>query len=135
MLGKYTINIVGLFEDATIGSISNDQGIYFVYSGFQNQLKVLIYIGETDDIRDRISAHEKKNNCKKHLNHEEKLYYAYSDTKNFDASTRRYICAALIFTHKPPENLDYVDNYPFSPINIIIPNEKYLLKTNFIVPS
>lgn len=77
------------------------------------KLKKLIYIGQADDLRVRICQHE--NTKKPDWNNQrlsgETLCYAYAFLP--DAIERNLSEAALIFRHKPPENIQHKHDFGY----------------------
>lgn len=66
----------------------------------------------------------------KHLNSSEELCYSFGAV----ASSSRERCeAAMIFKHKPPENTEYVDSFPFDKTTMKLSGTTAKLSTNFTV--
>lgn len=69
----FKIELDGYWREPNKGSIPAKSGVYCVYSCVHNanektiSIKKLIYIGESEDVNDRISDHEKLPDWKKHL--------------------------------------------------------------------
>ena len=79
----FTLAIYGFFRKFQEVSLPDKSGIYFVFCGISNgdgkcSIRRLIYIGESGCIRNRLSAHEKKDRFENALRDGERLYYAYT---------------------------------------------------------
>ncbi len=132
----FTIEFDGYWIEPKKGSIPTKSGVYCVYSCVFNadknevSLKKLIYIGESEDVNDRISDHEKLPAWEKHLESGEVLCYSFGGV----AATDRERCeAAMIFEHKPPENTEYVNSFPFDQTTMNLSGKTALLSTSFTV--
>lgn len=124
----------GYWREVNVGGVPNDSGIYLVYVCTYNQneknvsIRKLIYIGETEKVRERIQNHEKKEECwDKKLNSGEVLCFSFAPVQSPD---RERAEAALIFKHKPECNEEYVHNFPYEETSV---NPKG--KCTFINPS
>jgi len=93
-------------------------------------IKKLIYIGESENVNDRIANHEKLPDWEKNLKSGEVLCYSFGEV----ATTNRVRCeAAMIFKHKPPENTEYVSSFPFDQTTMNLSDKTALLSTSFTV--
>ncbi|MGB2695677.1 MAG: GIY-YIG nuclease family protein [Dehalococcoidia bacterium] len=105
----------GYWRDINSGSVPAESGVYLVYRGTHNPDKTvtlhqLIYVGESDDVRKRIQAHEKRPTWKSYLKAGQELCFAFAPIAKPD---RQRAEAALIFNHKPPVNDEYKTSFPF----------------------
>ena len=132
----FVIEFDGYWNEPNKGGFPAMSGVYCVYSCVHNvinktvSLKKLIYIGESNDVNDRISSHEKLPDWKNHLNSREELCYSFAGI----AGTNRAKCeAAMIFKHKPPENTEYVKSFPFDQTTMNLSGKIDLLLTDFTV--
>lgn len=111
-------------------------GVYCVYRGIPNpetktiSLKELLYIGQTNNIRARITNHERLATWKSKLLPGQTLRFSYCE---IELPNREYTEAALIYKHKPSLNTEYVYSFPFDDIRIRITGDTGFLDTNFIV--
>ena len=127
---SYTLNFKGYWRESHIASIPFEGGIYCVYAcSFNEKTKTviinkLIYVGEADDVNQRIKNHEKWHNWRKELDFEEELCFSYA---HLESANREHVEAALIFKHKPPINDDYKDSFPFDKSIILISGATELL--------
>lgn len=103
----YSVAFEGYWPEPNKSGIPARSGIYCVYACTHDKqantvsLRKLIYIGESDNVRARISNHEKQRDWEKYLKSGEQLCYNFGGV----AAAARVRCeAAMIFKHKPPEN-------------------------------
>lgn len=113
-----TINLEfsGYWLEEDKGSIPAKSGIYLVYVCRYNEerdsvtLDKLIYIGEADNVQDRIDDHEKWPKWREYVPKGSKICFSFAGVTNPD---REHAEAALVYYHKPPCNTEYVDSFPF----------------------
>ncbi|MBN2755112.1 MAG: GIY-YIG nuclease family protein [Candidatus Goldbacteria bacterium] len=135
MRQKFSVNFDGYWPEAGKDSIPDKSGVYCIYSaGLENgklqSLKKLIYIGESGDGEGRLKNHEKWPDWKSYLNEEQKIYISFAQVPSAD---RERIEAALIYKHKPPENIEHVDNFNFDDTDIELTGTVTLLTSSFSV--
>ena len=82
------------------------------------------------DVRSRIKAHEKLPEWKTYLQGGEELCFNFAPV---NAPDRERVEAALIFHHKPPENEEYKDAFPFDKTNIGTKGKNRKLSSSFSV--
>ncbi len=135
MIAKtYNITIWGYYLDVDKDSVPNHSGVYFVYECTYNKEKdtvsihKLIYIGESDEVRDRIADHEKYEKWKKHVRPGNILCYS---TCQVAASDRERIEAAYIFEHQPPVNTEHKASFDFDQTTVNSNGKTALLATSF----
>lgn len=111
-------------------------GIYCVFECTSNaqgktvSLNKLIYIGEAGNVHDRIADHERYDDWKKHVRSGNELCFSFGAVP----STSRERCeAAMVFTHKPPENTEYRDEFPFDKTTMKLSGKITLLTQTFTV--
>lgn len=132
----FNVNIQGYWRDKDKSGIPNHSGVYFVYVASYNEqnekvtLHRLLYIGESEDVNDRIQNHEKYNEWKRYLSKGNELCFS---TGQVDVYIRLRVEAAYIFKHKPPVNTEYKDSFPFDQTTINSTGKIILLSTNFTV--
>jgi len=128
-------DFVGFWREPNKGGIPDKSGIYCVYECTYNKnegnvtLHELIYIGESKDVRDRISKHEKQEDWEKHVRVGKQLCYSFTPV---ESAYRDRVEAAFIYHHKPPENTDYVSNFPFDKTLVKSSGRIGLLKDYFV---
>ena len=126
----------GYWREPNKGSIPKISGVYCVYECTFNEaeknvtLHKLIYIGESEDVNERISNHEKHKDWEKHVRKGNQLCYNYTEV---DSVHRERVEAAFINSHEPPENTGYRDNFPFDKTSINTSGRAALLKKTFTV--
>lgn len=137
-MAEQTYNMIfdGYWREKNIGGIPAKSGIYCVYACVFNEsektvsIKNLIYIGESENVNDRIVNHEKFSEWKKYLRPTETLCFNFGEVP----SNSRIRCeAAMIFKHKPPVNTEYKLAFPFDKTNIKINGKITQLISNFTV--
>lgn len=132
----YAVEFAGYWREPNKSGVPDQSGIYCVYACTHNtqansvSLRKLIYIGESDNVRSRISNHEKQRDWERHLNAGEQLCYNFGPV----ATASRVRCeAAMIFKHKPPENAEYVNEFPFDQTTMNLSGKTALLHASFTV--
>ena len=125
----------GYWREVNSSSVPNNSGIYLVYccSKTENGISIrkLIYIGESNKVRERIEGHEKKDECwNKKLQSGEVLCYSFAPIDNPD---RERTEAALIFKYKPECNDEFVDNFPFDQTTVNSTGKRKFISPSFTV--
>lgn len=111
-------------------------GIYCVYecSYHQNTNSVtllkLFYIGEADNVRKRISNHEKWREWKTQIKAENRICFSHGYVNPL---IRKRAEAAMIFEHRPALNDDFISWFPFDQTTIELDGKIALLKERFTV--
>lgn len=103
-MATITLDFEGYYldEDSKV-YFPEKQGIYCVYKAIHNKekdtvsLKELIYIGESENLNERITSHEKWDNWKKKLEKNHCLVLTYATT----TSNRERAEKVLIYNHEP----------------------------------
>lgn len=118
---SFSLNFGGYWREKNIAGIPAESGVYCVYTCTHNpqagtvSIRSLIYIGESDDARHRVENHEKWPDWRKYLRQGEEICFNFAPV---EATERERVEAALIFHHKPPENSEYTDTFPFDDTTI-----------------
>ena len=90
-----------------------EPGIYCIYrSNTEKEYAELLYIGESENIIERLHNHEHYEDWQKHLRTGDELLFSYAVVEG-SAKKRQRIEAALIFKHKPVCNTQNVDNFGY----------------------
>ena len=116
-------------------SVPLKSGIYCVYVGTHNpskstvSIRSLIYIGESKNANERINSHGKEDDWKRHLKREEVLIFSFAPI----TSSRDRAEAAMIFRHKPIENTEYENSFPFQSVQIETSGQNAQLESSFRV--
>ena len=132
----YSIEFAGYWPDWRKDLLPARSGIYCVYECTHNQRKntivarQLIYIGEADDVRSRVSNHEKYEDWKRRVRPGNDIFYSVAFVEGAEQARCE---AALIFAHQPPENTAYRTAFPFDRTTIKLSGKTDLLNPAFTV--
>ena len=116
--------------------IPDASGIYCVYACTYNaitdkvSIRELIYVGESDNIWNRISNHERLADWKKRLRSNETLCYSFAGVSENDRVRAE---AAVIFHHKPPCNTEYRNSFPFDTTTVTTLGRNAMLDSGYTV--
>ena len=130
------IKFQGYWRDAKKESIPAKSGLYCVYKCTHNvrdknlSIHNLIYIGEAENVRNRVAQHEKYSEWHRSIRPGNELCFSFGivDSKNRDRAE-----AAMIFKHKPSLNPEYNDSFPFDKTTMSLSGKTDLLTTHFTV--
>lgn len=111
---EYIINFQGYWRELNKSDIPAQSGIYMVYRCTYNRasdtvgLVDIIYIGQSNNVRNRLSNHEKQTEFEKQLASGEELCYSFApvDIQDLDTVER-----SLIFAQKPILNENLAETY------------------------
>lgn len=132
----FKVDFDGYWRESNISGIPSKSGVYCVYECSYNKdektvsIRRLIYIGESGNVNDRIQEHEKWDDWKSYVTDGNVLCFSFGYV---GSENRDRVEAALIFEHKPPENKEYTDSFPFDKTTISLSGKTALLNTNFTV--
>lgn len=132
----FNIEFNGYWREKDINGISSRSGVYCVYESAYNvnkdtvRIHRLIYIGEADDVNERIVDHEKWDKWKRYIRQGNELCFSFAYVESSD---RDRVEAALIFKHKSPVNDEYKDSFPFDKTRISSTGKTAFLSTHFTV--
>lgn len=133
ILTKITLVFNGYWTSAT--ALPSYGGIYCVYAGKKTAsgvvLNRLMYAGESVDINNRVSNHEKEEEWRSFLKYGEILIF--SAAKEIYAPNREQGEAAIIHRHKPPVNIEHKYSFRYNDTHMELSGETALLDTSFIV--
>lgn len=116
MAKTISLSFAGYWREVKKGTIPSKSGIYLVYVCRHDEtedkvtLDKLIYIGEAEDVNYRIANHEKWPEWHRYVPTGSEICFSFADAVSPD---RERAEAALIYYHKPPCGVDYVDAFPF----------------------
>lgn len=133
---EFSLDFDGSILDENSEYLPSYRGVYLVYRGnlILNGTKLkcseIIYIGQAENIRNRLQNHEKKNLFFSRLENGESLFYSYA---HVNASDLNRIEAALIYKHKPVLNEEYKNNFPYLKTHLISFGECALLNKDFTI--
>ena len=130
------IDFKGYRLDADVRTLSNVSGIYIVYRCLYDSIKnivdikELLYIGQTYNLRDNLMNHDKKLRWLKECSEKETLCYAYAEVEK-DKLDR--VENGLIFMQKPRMNEILTDSYNYEiPVGFkITGNSDLFMQKNF----
>ncbi len=126
----------GFWREGAISGIPAKSGVYVVHEASYDpqakavDLKKVIYIGEAENVNDRIANHEKWPDWKKQCETNNELCFSFAPVNDPDRERGE---AALIFKHKPPINTEYKNTFPFDETTINLSGKTGLLNTGFKV--
>lgn len=130
------LNFKGYWLETQKTSVPEASGVYCVYAGTYRaeidrvSLRELIYVGESSDVRDRLANHERVKDWERRLRTGETLCYAVTTV---NASDRERAEAAVIYRHKPPCNVEYINRFPFENTHIETSDRNRFLEAAFTV--
>ncbi len=131
---SYGLEFKGYWREVNVNSVPDNSGVYCVYACRRTtegvSIRLLIWIGESQTVRSRIKGHKKLPNWKAYLREGEVLCFNFAPVNTSD---RPRVEAALIFRHKPPENEEYKNAFPFDKTNIKTKGKKAKLDSSFSV--
>lgn len=119
MAKSFALNIRGYFRDEVRNQFPHYQGIYFIYRGILNHvtktctLTALLYIGETNDLYDRLNEHPNRTELMEALEDGESLFYTYALT-DLNEAERKRVEASLIYELAPSKNMRTIQEFPYS---------------------
>ena len=126
----------GYWREAKKEYLPEVSGIYCVYACTYNptestvSLRTLLYVGESDDVRERLVNHERLQDWKRLLRGGETLCYSVAEVSSNDRVRAE---AAVIFRHKPPCNTEYKNRFPFENTVIKTSGKNKFLDAEFTV--
>ena len=129
-----SIKFDGYWRDVNKSGVHPNSGVYSVYTCTyktkENTVSLgnLVYIGEAGDCKSRIASHEKHKLWLKHLQSGQVLCYSFGPVPSADRDRAE---AALIFKHKPPENTEYTNSFPFDDTTMSLSGKTHKLVTKF----
>ncbi|MBE6673602.1 MAG: GIY-YIG nuclease family protein [Ruminococcaceae bacterium] len=131
-----SLNFDGYWREANKKGIPDKSGIYCVYTCTYNHdtkkvtIHKLLYIGESNNVNDRINNHERLSDWKNALEKNQTLCYSFAPAINPD---RERAEAALIYKHKPPMNDEYVNSFTYNDTSIILSGNTSKLVESFVI--
>lgn len=126
----------GYWLEINKSGVPAQSGVYCVYACTYNQnkdtvtLRELVYVGESENVRNRLANHERLPDWKKRLTAGETLCYSVAAVSGSDRNRAE---AAVIFHHKPPCNTEYKYSFPFESTTIQTSGRNTLLDSSFTV--
>lgn len=134
---SYDLEFDGYWRERKASGVPAKSGIYGVYAATHNQgndtvtLNRLLYIGESENVRDRVTNHEKWEKWRLQLRAGEELCFNMAPIG--PAADRERAEAAMIYEYKPPCNEEYVHSFPFDQTTITTRGRNALMRERFTV--
>lgn len=134
----FNLHFEGSILDENRSSLPTYSGIYLVYRGklLLNGTIVhcneILYIGQSDDIRRRLSVHNKRTEFLQRIKEGEVLFYSYAKADKNDLDR---IENALIYNHKPPLNDYGKDSFLYPSTEIVSDGQCALLERDIIITA
>lgn len=134
---QYNINFKGYRRDCNKATLPHYSGVYMVYrckydsTSDKVSLKKIIYIGQAEDLNERLNKHEKYSKFLEVCETGEELCYAYANISMDDLDI---VENALVFAQKPLLNSDLVDNFNHESAGFLVEGKCALLEyTDFTI--
>lgn len=134
---RYIIYFKGYRRDCNKATLPHYSGIYIVYRCLYKTttgkviLKGIVYIGQAEDLNERLNNHEKYSEFMNACKTNEEICYAYANVSLDDLDI---IENALIYSQKPPLNTDLINSYNHESASFMIEGCCSLLKyTDFSI--
>ena len=130
------LSFKGYWREVKKSAVPEVSGVYCVYAATYHgetetvSLRELLYVGESSDVRDRLANHERLKDWKRRLKAGETLCYAVATVNSSDRDRAE---AAVIYRHKPPCNVEYVNRFPFETTHIETSGRNRFLEAAFTV--
>ena len=137
MKKEFQLNFNGYWNEPHFDLIPNESGIYCVYictTNWNTQHTIyeqLIYIGEAEDIRERIKNHEKADEWHNLCDKDQHLRFSFARISN--ENTRKKLEAALIFEHQPITNDQHTKSFDYADTIIKLKGDICYLTPSFEV--
>lgn len=132
-MNKLILHFSGYWTEKNLGSFPPQAGIYCIYRGMQINEKLkteeLLYIGESEHAQNQLMFHERKAKWEHYLQPHEILIYSFA-LLHFD---RKVAQAALVHHHRPPENSEFQQAYPYPDIWVQLRGATRCLDRSFFV--
>ena len=131
-----SLSFKGYWREVRKSAVPAVSGVYCVYAATYHSeeetvsLRELLYVGESSNVRDRLATHERLQDWKRRLRIGETLCYAVATVNDSD---RERAEAAVIYWHKPPCNVEYVNRFPFDTTHIETSGRNRFLEAAFTV--
>lgn len=123
------INFIGYWP-ISLTSVAAHAGIYCILAGTSAKTSRLLYVGETNNIEERINSHDKWPDWKAEANDHRLYFTTFADR---DVPIREQAEAAIINHLKPPCNMYYKENFPFPTTQIRMTGPALILNNTFTV--
>lgn len=137
-MSVFNLEFDGFWRDENSSGVPKVTGIYAVYRCVHNiragtvTLNEILYIGESENVGDRIAGHDRRDDWERKLRSGEQLCFAVA---GYSGKERVRVEAALIRKHQPTLNVEYKDSFPFPQTRVISTGKTGVLLTDFIIGS
>ena len=134
---SYSLDYDGYWRAPNISGLPAQAGIYCVYACVHNvtektvTLRRLLYIGEAENVRNRVAKHERWDDWVRELKAGEEL--CFNAALISPTADRERAEAAMIHHHKPPCNVEYVNAFPFNTTTVSTRGKNEKLDGHFTV--
>ncbi len=132
----FNLHFEGSIIDENRSSLPTYSGVYLVYRGvlFSNgtmlRCNEILYIGQSEDIRRRLSLHDKRTEFIQNLEDGEILFYSYAKADRDDLDR---IENALIFSYKPRLNNQEKNTFLYPSTEVVSDGQCALLDRDIII--
>lgn len=136
MAKTITLNFDGYWREVNKAGIPAKSGVYAVYVCKYNPsektvtLKKLIYIGEAEDVNDRIEHHEKWEEWREEVPEGSEICFSFAGVTSPD---RERAECALIYHHKPDCNDECKDSFPYEDTTVVSTGKHTLIESPITV--
>lgn len=133
---SYSPEFEGYWREPNIDGIPAKSGVYCVSTCVYDSnsktvdLRRLVYIGEGENVHDRVANHDKWLFWRRHRTPGQEVCISFAGVAGTD---RERVEAPLIYEHKRPENEEYKNAFPFDETTIQTSGRNALLKSSFTV--
>jgi hypothetical protein len=131
-----SVEFEGYWREKKKGQIPAASGLYCVYTCIYSGRKQscspqkLVYIGASENVRACLAEHAKQEDWESHLDTGEELCFSFA---KLAAEDLERCAAAFIFKHKPPENTEYRESFPFDRTSFTLTGQAGFLSKSFTV--
>lgn len=121
----------GYWRDCDKNKMPAKTGIYVVYRSSYNEkwnyisLKEIIYIGKAENVRERVTTHDKLSLFNTKLKEGEELCYSFGQVEKDHLDI---VENALIYAQQPDLNTELRDNYTYDATHITLDGTYELMK-------
>ena len=135
---SYTVEFTGYRLEKGWEGLPAISGVYCIYACRYDpnedtvSITRLLYIGEAGNVRRRVpeEPETRRDVWAKQLRRGEELCVSRAGIRSVD---RKRVEAALIYRHKPPCNIEYVDYFPFDKTTVTTSGRNAELSNKFTV--
>jgi len=129
-----SLNFDGYWTEAETSEIPKQSGVFIVYActkdGAETSFfKKVIYIGESENVNQRIAKHKKWPLWRKYRSASQ-ICFSFAPVPDPD---KKRSAGALIYKHKPPVNDGYIAMFPFDETTMELSGKIALLNRSFTV--